>query len=335
MRVSGLAIAVASAWCFGFSGPMAKYLGAAGLDPLESVWIRMAGAGLLLVAVLAVVRPRALRIPRGRLGFFAAYAVIAVAGVQALFFMAITRLPVGVTLLIEFTAPVLVVLWVRFVRRVRLPRAAYFGAVIAVTGLAIVVEAWQGLRLDGLGLLLAFAAAACCAGYFLLSDGFGDDIDPLGLIAWGLVGAAVVLAALARPWNLPWEAFGRAASLGGNTLPVLGATLWLIVIATVAAYITGVTAVRRLSAAVGSTVASLEVIAGAVIAWLLVGEALGPFQIIGGAIVLAGALLAQSVTVGVSRTTVDSAAQRAASPAASAALSRSLASTATASGDAD
>ncbi|MFI6884712.1 EamA family transporter [Streptosporangium canum] len=297
MRRAGLLIAFASSWCFAFSGPMAKYLGAAGLAPLESVWVRMAGAGLLLTGVLAVVRPLALRIPRSRLLFFLAYAVIAVAGVQALYFAAITRLPVGVTLLIEFTSPVLVVLWVRFVRRVRLPRAAFVGAVVAVIGLGIVVEAWSGLALDPVGLLLAFGAAACCAGYFLLSDGFGDDVDPLGLIAWGLLGAALVLVPISQPWGIPWTAFTRTvAPEGGHALPALAAVIWMIVIATVVAYILGVTAVRRLSAAIGSTVASLEVIAGAVIAWILVGEALGPFQIAGGLIVLSGAYLAQRAT---------------------------------------
>ncbi|GLW07519.1 membrane protein [Microtetraspora sp. NBRC 13810] len=296
MRKTGLAIAVTSAWCFAFSGPMAKFLGAAGLAPIEAVWIRMTGAGLLLVAVLAVFRPRALRIPKDRLLFTAAYGLIAIAAVQALFFQAITRLPVGVTLLIEYTAPVMVVLWVRFVRRIRVPRSAYLGAVVAVVGLGIVVEVWQGLRLDGVGLLLAFAAAGCCAGYFLLSDAFGDDVDPLGLIAWGLVGSAVVLVPLSRPWNIDWAVLSRTATLDGTTLPVAGAALWLILVATVLGYITGVTAVRRLSAAVGSTVATLEVIAGAIVAWVLVGEALGGFQIVGGLIVIGGALLAQTAT---------------------------------------
>ncbi|GAA4230025.1 drug/metabolite transporter (DMT)-like permease [Streptosporangium album] len=299
MRRAGLLIAFASSWCFAFSGPMAKYLAVAGLAPLEAVWVRMAGAGLLLVGVLAAVRPRALRIPRSRLPFFLAYAVVAVAGVQALYFAAITRLPVGVTLLIEFTSPVLVVLWVRFVRRVRLPRAAFAGAVVAVLGLGIVVEVWSGLALDPVGLLLAFGAAVCCAGYFLLSDGFGEDVDPLGLIAWGLLGAAVVLTPISRPWDIPWEAFTETvAPEGGHALPALVAAAWMIVIATVVAYILGVTAVRRLSAAIGSTVASLEVIAGAVIAWLLVGEGLGPFQIVGGLVVLSGAYLAQRATAG-------------------------------------
>ncbi|MEV4171555.1 EamA family transporter [Nonomuraea sp. NPDC049709] len=297
MRYAGLALAFVSSVCFAFSGPMAKYLIAAGLAPMEAVWTRMAGAGLLLVAVLAVVRPRALRIPSARLPFFALYAVMAVAGVQALYFVAITRLPVGIALLLEFMAPVMVVAWVRFVRKLRLARAAYVGAVVAVVGLAIVVEAWQGLRLDALGLLLGLLAGACCAGYFLMNDSFGDDVDPLGLIAWGMTGAAVVLIPFSRPWDIPWSAFTvSAAPEGGVTLPVLAAYLWMVLIATVIAYILGVNAVRRLSAAVGATVASLEVIGGAIVAWALVGETLGVFQIVGGLIVLSGALLAQTAT---------------------------------------
>ncbi|MEV4221654.1 EamA family transporter [Nonomuraea sp. NPDC049725] len=300
MRYAGLAIAFVSSVCFAFSGPMAKYLIAAGLAPIEAVWARMAGAGLLLLAVLALVKPAALRIPRSRLPFFGAYAIVAVAGVQALYFVAITRLPVGIALLLEFMAPVMVVLWVRFVRKVRLARAAFVGAVTAVLGLGIVVEFWDGLRLDALGLLLGLAAGACCAGYFLMSDSFGDDVDPLGLIAWGMTGAAVVLLPFARPWDLPWSAFATAATpaAGASELPVLGAYLWMVLVATVTAYILGVNAVRRLSAAVGATVASLEVIGGAVVAWVLLGEALGVFQIIGGLIVLSGALLAQTATAG-------------------------------------
>src|SRR5919106_1272760 len=99
MRYAGLALAFVSSWCFAFSGPMARYLIAAGLAPIEAVWTRMAGAGLLLLAVLAVVKPRALRIPRSRLPFFGLYALVGVAGVQSLYFVAITRLPVGIALL--------------------------------------------------------------------------------------------------------------------------------------------------------------------------------------------------------------------------------------------
>lgn len=296
MRHTGLVLALVSSWCFAFSGPMAKYLNAAGLAPLASVWLRMAGAGVLMFALLALLKPGALRVPRARLGFFAAYALIAVGGVQALYFVAITRLPVGIALLLEFTAPVMVVLWVRFVRGIRLPRPAYAGALIAVAGLGVVVEFWDGMRLDLIGVLLGLAAGACCAAYFLLSDSSGDEVDPLGLVAWGMLGAAVLLVPLSRPWEIPWTALTASPTLGGHTLPAFGAYLWMIVVATALAYVLGVHAVRRLSAAVGATVATLEAIFGTLVAWLLLGQALTGFQVAGGLIVLFGALLAQLST---------------------------------------
>ncbi|RSN04920.1 EamA family transporter [Nonomuraea sp. WAC 01424] len=298
MRRAGLVLALGSSSCFAFSGPMAKYLIAAGLTPIEAVWARMAAAGLLLLAVLAAVRPGALRVPRSRWPFVALYAVMAVAGVQSLYFAAITRLPVGIALLLVYLAPVMVAAWVRLVRGIRLPRAAYAGAVLAVAGLGVVAEVWHDLRLDGLGLGLGLLAGACSAGYFLMNDSFGDEVHPLGLIAWGMAGAAVALIPFARPWDLRWEAFTVSVTpaAGARTLPVLAAFLWMVVIASVVAYVLGVNAVRRLSAAVGATVASLEVVGGAVAAWGLVGEGMGGFQVAGGAVMLSGALLAQTAT---------------------------------------
>ncbi|MEV4172534.1 EamA family transporter [Nonomuraea sp. NPDC049709] len=118
-----------------------------------------------------------------------------------------------------------------------------------------------------------------------------------------MTGAAVVLIPFARPWDIRWEAFSVsvAPAADGRRLPVLVAYLWMVLIATVVAYILGVHAVRRLSAAVGATVASLEVVGGALVAWGLVGETLSGFQIVGGLILLSGALLAQTATRSASR----------------------------------
>ncbi|WP_283135586.1 EamA family transporter [Rhizohabitans arisaemae] len=297
MRRVGLVLALVSVVCFAFSGPAAKLLNQAGLTSLQAVWIRVLFAAVLMFAGVAALKPQALRIPPGRLRHLVGYCLVGVAGTQLLFFAAITRLPVGIALLIEYTGPVLVVLWVRFVRRTRLSVGAYLGSVVVLIGLAVVVEAWQGITLDVVGILLALGAAAGLAGYFLLSDGHGNDMDPLGLISWGFVGGAFVLAPLATPWSLPWAAFGDSVSLGDLSIPVAFAAGWLVVVGTVVAYTTGVMAVRRLSAAVGATVASLEVVAASVVAFLVLGERLGPFQILGGLIVLVGVFFAQRATV--------------------------------------
>ena len=255
-RSVGLGLALVSAVAFGGSGVAAKPLIEAGLDPLHVVWLRVAGAALVMLPV--AWRHRSL--VRDRPALLAGFGLLAVAGVQACYFAALSRIPVGVALLIEYLAPALVLGWVRFVQRKPVTRAAALGVVLAVGGLACVVEVWAGLGFDAVGLLLALGAACCQVGYFVLSDqgsDAGDDApDPLGVIAYGLLVGTAVL--------------------------------------TVVAYVTGVLSVRRLSPQVAGVVACLEAVIATALAWVVLGEHLSAPQIVGGAVVLAGAFIAQS-----------------------------------------
>ncbi|HET9383433.1 MAG TPA: DMT family transporter [Streptomyces sp.] len=291
---AGLGLALASAVAFGGSGVAAKPLIEAGLDPLHVVWLRVAGAALVMLPL--AVRHRGLL--RRRPGLLAGFGLLAVAGVQAFYFAAISRIPVGVALLVEYLAPALVLGWVRFVQRRPVTRAAAVGVVLAVGGLACVVEVWAGLGFDALGLLLALGAACCQVGYFVLSDRGGDAGEeapaPLGVIAYGLLLGALVLTLVARPWSMDWAVLADTAPMNGT--PVAAALLlsWIVLVATVLAYVTGVVSVRRLSPQVAGVVACLEAVIATVLAWVLLGEHLSAPQLVGGAVVLAGAFIAQS-----------------------------------------
>ncbi|MGI5373864.1 EamA family transporter [Streptomyces sp. CA-251387] len=290
----GLGLAIGSAVAFGGSGVAAKPLIEAGLDPLHVVWLRVAGAALVMLPL--AVRHRALL--RSRPALLAGFGLLGVAGVQACYFAAISRIPVGVALLVEYFAPALVLGWVRFVQRRPVTRAAALGVVLAVGGLACVVEVWSGLSFDALGLLLALGAACCQVGYFVLSDQGSDSgaaaPDPLGVIAYGLLVGAAVLTVVARPWSMDWSVLADTADMNGT--PVAAAVLlaWIVLVATVVAYATGVLSVRRLSPQVAGVVACLEAVIATVLAWFLLGEHLSAPQIIGGAVVLVGAFIAQS-----------------------------------------
>ncbi|MFJ5839206.1 EamA family transporter [Streptomyces shenzhenensis] len=292
----GLGLALGSALAFGGSGVAAKPLIEAGLDPLHVVWLRVAGAALVMLPL--AVRHRGLL--RRRPGLLAGFGLLAVAGVQACYFAALSRIPVGVALLVEYLAPALVLGWVRFVQRRPVTRAAALGVVLAAGGLACVVEVWSGLSFDALGLLLALGAACCQVGYFVLSDQ-GSDAgeeapDPLGVIAYGLLVGTAVLTALARPWTMDWSVLSGTARMQGGAVPALALLAWIVLVATVAAYITGVLSVRRLSPPVAGVVACLEAVIATVLAWVLLGEHLSLPQLAGGVIVLVGAFIAQSST---------------------------------------
>ncbi|WP_107465477.1 EamA family transporter [Streptomyces sp. MA5143a] len=289
----GLGLALVSAFAFGGSGPAAKPLIEAGLDPLHVVWLRVAGAALVMLPL--AVRHRDL--VRRRPALLAGFGLLAVAGVQAFYFASISRIPVGVALLVEYLAPAMVLGWVRFVQRRPVTRTAAAGVVLAVGGLACVVEVWAGLSFDLLGLLLALGAACCQVGYFVLSDQ-GSDAgneapDPLGVIAYGLLVGTAVLTVVARPWGMDWAVLGGSAHMDGRPVPAWLLLGWVVLIATVLAYVTGVVSVRRLSPQVAGVVACLEAVVATVLAWVLLGEHLSAPQVVGGAVVLVGAFVAQ------------------------------------------
>lgn len=297
-RRIGLSLALLSALSFGGSGVAAKPLIEAGLDPLHVTWLRVAGAALVLLPL--AWQHRALLCERPAL--LAGFGLFAVAGVQAFYFAAISRIPVGVALLIEYLGPALVLGWVRFVQRRPVSRAAGAGVVLAVVGLACIVEIWAGLSFDALGLLLGLGAACCQAGYFILSDhgsGGADGRpapDPLGVIAYGLLIGTAVLTVIARPWSMDWAVLGGQATMDGTPVPAVLLLAWIVLIATVTAYLTGIVAVRRLSPQVAGVVAFLEAVIATVLAWVLLGEHLAAAQVFGGAIVLIGAFIAQTST---------------------------------------
>lgn len=290
----GLAAALFAAISFGGSGSFGKALVDAGFGPLQAVWIRVAGATVLLVPVVLVTRGRLLPgVVRRCWPQLLAYGLAGVAGCQGLYFVAASRLPVGVAILLEFTGPVLVVGWVRFVRKVALARSAVVGVCIALVGLGCVVQVWSGAHLDLVGLAAGFGAAACQAVFFLVIDRLTGEVDSLVMTAAGFVVGTVALTAIALPWTAPWHVLAGTVPLGRHSAPGWLLAAWLVVISTLLAYLAGVVAVQRLSAPVASAVGYVEAVAATLIAWIALDERLTPVQLAGGAIVLVGAFVAQ------------------------------------------
>lgn len=291
-RLSGLGFALLSALAFGGSGPFAKPLMEAGIAPLQVTWLRLLG----MVLVLSPVAWNYRHLLRNHWKLLLAYGVFPMAGVQAFYFASVARIPVGIALLIEFTGPVMVLLWVAFVRHQPVARSAALGVFLAIIGLGILLEVWHGIVLDPLGLLLAGGAAIGQAAFFLMSDTAHEDVEPLPLIALGGLAGFLVISLIAQPWTLPWSVLAGTIEIAGIETSAMVSVLWLGLIATALAYLSGVAAIRRLSASVASGVAYLEVVTAIVLAWILLSESLNLVQVGGAVIVITGAWLAQRAT---------------------------------------
>jgi drug/metabolite transporter (DMT)-like permease len=289
----GTALIVLASVCFATSGPLVKPTMDAGLSPQQVASFRIATAAVLMLAFVGVTRPALLKVRRADLPLLVGYGLVGVAAVQLLYFAAVSRIPIGVAMLLEFTAPVLVALWVRFVRRVVLPARMWAGTVVALLGLAMVAEVWQGLRLDALGLLFGIGAALGAAAYFLLGERAVGTTAPLGLVTWGLVVGGVAMAVLAPPWSLPGEVLGADVVFGGWDVPVWTLLVTCAVVSTAIAYLLSISALRVLPANVVSVLALCEPIVATALAWLLLGQSLTLAQVAGAAVLLAGATVVQ------------------------------------------
>lgn len=289
----GVALIVLASVFFGVCGPFGKVVIQNGLAPVQVTWLRVVGVGLIAVAAALWPLLRLRRSgPKPPLAALILFGLTAVAGVQAFYFVAVERLPVGIALLLEFMGPIVVVAWVRFVRRTPLPRAAVIGALLSLAGLCVVVEVWAGLRLDAVGLLAGSAAAACQATYFLAGERLTAKVDVRVLLAVGFTVGAVALAPLAAPWAMDWASLASPVAIGGvgaTSLVSLGA----LIVCTAVAYAFGLTGLRFLSAPVAGAIGYGEVVVAALAAWALIGEALTVPQIVGGLVVIAGVVTAQ------------------------------------------
>lgn len=287
---AGLVLALVSAVTFGLSGPFASALIDSGWSASGAVLVRLGGAAVILLVVLAITRPGVVAAVRADGAALVLYGVLAMAGVQVAFFNALAYLPVAVALLLEYIGPVLVILWVWLVRRQPPSARTVLGAGVALVGLTLVVQIWSGVGVRWEGLVWGFVAAVCQASYFLIADRAGSATPPLVLAGVGMTVGTVVVAVLGLVGLLPIvidTATPEVLLAGVDVGWPVAATL-LVVVATVVAYLTGVAALARIGAARGSLVALLEVVASAVASWLLLGQVPTAMQAVGGALILGG-----------------------------------------------
>jgi len=290
-RAAGLGLGLLSAATFGTSGALAASLLGAGWSPGAAVSMRVGiAAAVLAVPALLLLRGRWGLLRRGA-GGLSLYGVAGVAGAQLCYFNAVQHLSVAVALLLEYSGVLLVVLWLWLRRGQRPRRLTVAGAVLALGGLALVLEVFAGARLDPVGVLWGLGAAVGLAVYFVMSAGEEDPLPPL-VVAWGgLTVGTVVLAAAGLVGVVPMRVATDDVTLFGHRVSWLVPLLGLALVAAAVAYVAGILAARLLGATVASFLGLTEVLFAVVFAWVLLGQSLGAAQLLGGALVLGGIVL--------------------------------------------
>jgi len=243
-------------------------------------------AFVIFAGVVAVWRPRELRIRREDIAWFAAFGVFGMGGVQWLYYEAIQRIPIAVALVIEYTAVILVLLWARLGGR-RVGPALWYAGVLALVGCFFASGAYDAaLRaVSTEGIAIAAFDALLFTSYFVFGERLASRYSAWTLAVYGFGFALLAWQAVQPLWTLPWttssaEIWSRVAAI--------------VVLAAIVPFTLGFIALRLLPAARVSIVATSEPFIAAVIAWALLGQSLQLPQVLGGGLVLGGIVLAQT-----------------------------------------
>lgn len=299
-RTLGFALAIGGALLFAVNGSVSKITLEAGVDSLSLVLLRSAGAaGCLLILVLATA-PRRLRLRRTEIPLLLVYGFVGIAMVQWLYFVAIARLPVGVALLLEFTGPVLVALWAQLVQKQQLGRSLWLALALALGGLAMVAQVWDGLALDTVGVLAGFGAAIALATYYIAGKHALVSRDTVSLAFWAFA-VSTLFWSVAKPWwTVPWDTLTASVTLPGSLdgFSVTGWALvaWVVVLGTVAPFLMVIGALRHLAAPQAGVAGMVEPVLAGAVAWVWLDETLTVIQVLGSIVVIAGIAVAQRAT---------------------------------------
>ncbi len=292
----GLLLAVGSAFAFGILGTVRQVADGGRLEP-DRCGHRPARRRRAADGRLRDDRQARL-VPRGAAArkTVVAYGLIPIAGAQLFYFNAVAHLSVGVALLLEYTAPILVVGWLWATTRRRPSNLTLTGVALAIAGIMLVLNVFSGAHINLIGVGWALAAAVCAACYFLMSSSVatdGDGLNSITLATAGLIVGALAVAGLGATGVMPLTFTTNDAVVAGWTTSWLVPVIALALIPTAIAYTLGIMGIARLQPRFASLVGLSEVMFAVLAAWVLLGEAITPIQAIGGVVVLGGLALAR------------------------------------------
>lgn len=293
------AFLVFGAVAFAFNGVISKLVLTDGLSAWRLTQVRCTGAFLILLLYVLLRRCESLKTTRTELPWLAAYGIIGFAAVQVGYFIAIARMPISIALIIEFTAPIWIVIFIRYFQKKHVQSMMWVSLALGFSGLLLVGQVWRGLTLNGIGMIAAFVDAFALAAYFLIGEKLVARRSTDTLIVWGLGFASLVWAIVTPLWSFPIQIFTQQINLQGvfknYTLPGWVLILWIILMGTILPYVLLLAGLRQLSASTSSVIGMLEPVVAGGFAWWWLGEVLSPTQLFGGAVVIAGIILADRV----------------------------------------
>ncbi|RAI33673.1 hypothetical protein CH340_11470 [Rhodoplanes serenus] len=278
-----VAVLIVASVLFGCSGVFAKLLFVEQISPVQVTALRTLVATVCIVAFAVLLDRRTFAVTAPQLRFLAGFSVIFTL-VQLSFYWTVALTDVAIAISLQYTAPVFVLIY-DSLRGRRVGAAAWAAVAVAVVGCALLTRATDAAVLaeDALGIAVGLLSGVIFAAYNIAGNGVaGRRIGTItaSIYSFGLSGAGwavLMLAGLVPVGELTGDQIGNILFIG------IGATFVPFVLLTYA--------LRRVRADRATVIGMVDPLSAAVLAYLLLGEALDALQAVGMAMVLAAIVL--------------------------------------------
>jgi drug/metabolite transporter (DMT)-like permease len=262
--------------------------------------VRAIGTFFLLFIITFIQDRKSLKAERREIPTLIFYGVFGYAMVQLGYFIGIAQgVPLSLVLIIEFTAPIWIVLWIKFIRKGAVANDMWAAIALSLLGLIFVAKVWEGFTFDLFGTLGALGAALALAVYFLMSQSQGTKRSAQAMVVWGMGIAGLFWSIVLPIWNFPTQIFTTSINLQGRfsdySAPGWLLIAYIIVFGTMVPYLFVVGGIRRLSASTSSVIGMLEPVLAGAFAWIWLSQSWSAIQLVGGVIVLIGIYIADRV----------------------------------------
>lgn len=293
----GVIFAIVAAILFGLNASTTKVIIQSGITTEQVVFIRSLSAFSLALIWALVANRNELKAGLKQLPILILIGIFGVGMLQWTYSMAVVKLPVGIALLIEYTA----VLWVPIVAmiifRERVKKVIWLGAAMVLGGLAVVAQIWD-TQLDFIGVLFAFAASASLTIHFITGERIQRKLPTNVVMTYGMLFASLFFLPFSNLGSFDFSRLGSGLDLSGNLsgvqLPLWLALIWLGIMGSFLPMALTFLALRHLSATIVGIIATSETVLAFAFALLWLGEVITLTQALGGIVVVIGILIAQT-----------------------------------------
>ncbi|MFM1845921.1 MAG: hypothetical protein RIS19_394 [Actinomycetota bacterium] len=286
-----------AALMFGFNASSVKIILGTEISPEQLVLFRATITALMAGLVLLFTNRKAFKVTMKELPVLIFYGIFGIALMQWSYSNAVSLLPISVALLIEYTAIVIVPLVSLLLFKEKVRPRLWFGIAAVLVGLAIVSNLWNS-SLNPIGVAWAFMAAACLSIYFLIGEHTQRKRDAMSTLFYTFAVASVFWAIMnfinpAKMIDINLV-FNLGGNLSGISMPVWAGLLWIGIMGSFIPMLLDYIALGNLSATAVGVIATAETVFATIFAWAWLNESMTTLEVIGGLIVVAGIILAET-----------------------------------------